>query len=399
MMDSPLGLVLSGGGARAAYQVGVLQALSELQRACDAQAGNPFDVICGTSAGAINAAALASAADVHHRGIERLCEIWRSFHVEQVFRADIGSMLRGGARWVGAVSTGWLLGRGQPLRPRSLLNNSPLAALLATEVNLERVPDLIRAGQLRALAVTASSYTSGLHMTFYDSLETIAPWQRSQRRAVRCRITNAHLLASSAIPFVFPGVRLHVEGRDEYLGDGAMRQTAPLSPAIHLGARRLIVIGAARLHEPDEGYAIDDARDYPSLAQVAGHALSSIFLDALAVDIERAQRINNTLRYVPPDVREQLNLRPIDLMVIAPSQRLDLLAAQHLQMLPWSARAMLRSMGASTMGDDGPRGLTLASYLLFESGYTQALMDLGYRDVMARREEVLAFTCWGQDGA
>jgi NTE family protein len=397
-MTSPFGLVLSGGGARAAYQVGVLQALSDLQRSHAPHAGNPFDVICGTSAGAINAAALASSADDHHAGIQRLCDVWRHFHVEQVFRADIGSMLRGGARWVGAVSTGWLLGKGQPLRPRSMLNNSPLADLLASEVNLSRVPELIRAGKLRALAVTASSYTSGLHMTFYDSQETIAPWQRSQRRAVRCRITNSHLLASSAIPFVFPGVKLHVEGRDEFLGDGAMRQTAPLSPAIHLGAHRLLVIGAARLNEPDEGYATDDARDYPSLAQVAGHALSSIFLDALAVDIERAQRINNTLRHVPTETRAQLNLRPIDLMVIAPSERLDLMAARHLDALPWSARAMLRSLGASTNGDDGPRGLTLASYLLFESGYTQALMDLGYRDVMAQRDEVLTFTGWRLTG-
>ena len=200
-----------------------------------------------------------------------------------------------------------------------------------------------------------------------------------------------HLLASSAIPFVFPAVALPIEGRTEYFGDGSMRQAAPISPAVHLGAKRILVIGAGRMHEPPGPRA--HSSEYPNLAQIAGHALSNIFLDALAVDVERLQRINATLKLLPPDALARTTLRPIETLVIAPSQRLDDLAAKHLGSLPAPVRAMLRGVGVSGRGEDA-RGAALASYLLFEAPYTRELVALGVADTMARRDEVRAFFGW-----
>jgi NTE family protein len=208
---------------------------------------------------------------------------------------------------------------------------------------------------------------------------------------VRDEISVAHLLASSAIPFVFPAVALTVNGRIEYCGDGSMRQAAPISPAVHLGAERILVVGAGRMHEPPGERA--SSSDYPNLAQIAGHALSNIFLDALAVDIERLQRINNTLALLAPDARASTSLRPINVLVIAPSQRLDDIAAKHLPSLPVPIRALLRGLGVSGEGDDA-RGAALASYLLFEAPYTRELMALGEADTFARRDEVVGFFGW-----
>ncbi|MEO8079864.1 MAG: patatin-like phospholipase family protein, partial [Caldimonas sp.] len=219
----------------------------------------------------------------------------------------------------------------------------------------------------------------------------IVPWTRSQRLAVRQPITVPHLLASSAIPFVFPAVALDIAGQTEYCGDGSMRQAAPISPAVHLGAERILVVGAGRMHEPPGERAA--SHDYPNLAQIAGHALSNIFLDALAVDVERLRRINATLALLPPEGRAATSLKPLQVLVIAPSERLDDIAAKHLGSLPLSIRTMLRGIGVSGRGDDA-RGAALASYLLFEAPYTCELIALGARDTFERRDEVLAFFGW-----
>ncbi|HVO07678.1 MAG TPA: patatin-like phospholipase family protein [Burkholderiaceae bacterium] len=393
MYQTPLtGLILTGGGARAAYQVGVLRALSQLRRDGGADlARNPFGVIVGTSAGAINAAALACGADDFDASVERVAQVWRDFHAEQVYRADSLGVIRSGAQWLTMLSIGWVIARWRRARPRSLLDNQPLAELLQRMVPLARLRLMLRGRHLHGLAVSASSYTSGLHVTFYDAAAPIEPWTRSQRIAVQRRIDHAHLLASSAIPFVFPAAAIELDGVTQWFGDGSMRQTAPISPAVHLGAQKLLVIGAGRMHEPP-GRRID-ANGYPSLAQIAGHALSNIFLDALAVDVERMRRINHTLSLLPESGREQTPLRPIDVLVIAPSQRLDDLAAEHQNELPVPVRTLLRGMGVTGHGRDA-RGAALASYLLFERSYTRALMALGEADVMARRDEVLAFFGW-----
>ena len=385
------GLVLTGGGARAAYQVGVLQAVAQIRRESGVAGANPFPVIAGTSAGAINAAALACRADRFDQAVAGLVEIWQNFRAEQVYRSDSIGVIRTGARWLTMMSVGWMIARWRRVRPRSLLDNSPLDALLAKLIDTRRLKQVMKDGHVHALAVTASSYGSGMHVTFYDAVDDIVPWTRSQRIAVRCDIGVPHLLASSAIPFLFPAVPLALEGHIEYFGDGSMRQSAPISPAVHLGAQRILVVGAGRMHEPPGERA--GSSEYPNVAQIAGHALSNIFLDALAVDVERLQRINNTLSLLPPEARARTSLRPIDVLVIAPSKRLDDLAAKHVTSLPAPIRAMLRGIGVTGTGEDA-RGAALASYLLFESGYTRELLALGRSDTFARRDEVMSFFGW-----
>lgn len=393
MYETPLtGLVLSGGGARAAYQVGVLHAIAQLRRGTAASPRrSPFGVICGTSAGAINAAALACNADQFDATVEGLVQVWQQLRTSQVYRADSLGVVRSGAQWLTMLSIGWLLARWRRARPRSMLDNAPLTDLLNELVPLQRLPRMLRGRHLQALAVTASNYNSGEHVTFYQAAAPLAHWVRSQRVSAPVELTSAHLLASSAIPFVFPAAELSVDGRSEWYGDGSMRQTAPLSPAIHLGAQRLLVIGVGRMQDQASRRVANNG--YPSLAHVAGHALSGIFLDAFTADVERLQRINRTLTLLSDEARVSTPLREIDALVIAPSQHLEDIAARHVSELPAPVRALLRGAGVSGSGRTA-QGAALASYVLFESGYTRELIALGEQDVMARRDEVLAFFGW-----
>ncbi|MDB5992792.1 MAG: Patatin [Herbaspirillum sp.] len=380
------GLILTGGGARAAYQIGVLDALASILREAGwAPERNPFNVICGTSAGAINATALACQIDHFGRSVRSLREVWSNFTVDQVYRADSLGVIRSGARWLSLFSFGWLLRKWHANPPQSLLDNTPLVTLLHRLLDLPRLDSILSSGLLDALAVTASSYTGGQHVTFYQSANEFASWQRIQRTALRGQIGVEHLLASSAIPFIFPAVPIFYEGHCEYFGDGSMRQTAPLSPAIHLGANRILVVGAGRMGEEAPPPKEVIAR-YPTLAQVAGHALSSIFLDGLAVDIERIRRVNQTLSFLTPEQRSRMALKPIETLVIAPSQRIDDIACRHVHSLPRPIRAMLGGIGATEA-----RGGVLASYLLFEKGFTSELIELGRKDTFERRAAVLLF--------
>ena len=389
-MPQTTGLILSGGGARAAYQVGVLAAIGRMRREAGVLEGNPFPVISGTSAGAINAAFLASNADRFDEALAELVSVWRHFQVEQVYRSDVLGMIRSGARWISLLSLGWLIAQ-KKLRPKSLLNNDPLSELLAKHIPFERLPTLLEQGHLRALAITASSYSTGEHVTFYDSCHPVTPWIRNQRLAQHCRLSHKHLLASSAIPFIFPAMQLDGPQGSAYFGDGAMRQTAPISPAIHLGASKILVVGAGRLLEPPKKSYEEPT--YPSLAHIAGHALSSIFLDSLAVDVERMQRINQTLELIPEEKRLATHLRPVQLLLIAPSQRLDTIAAKHADALPNTVKSLLRTLGANPdIGLD--QGNALVSYLLFESAYTQELIALGEADALAQKEEIYKFFEW-----
>ena len=389
-MPQTTGLILSGGGARAAYQVGVLAAIGRMRREAGVLEGNPFPVISGTSAGAINAAFLASNADRYDDALADLVSVWRNFQVEQVYRSDVLGMIRSGARWLSLLSLGWLIAQ-KKLRPKSLLNNDPLSELLVKHIQFERLPALLEQGHLRALAITASSYSTGEHVTFYESCHTVTPWIRNQRLAQHCRLSHQHLLASSAIPFIFPAMKLDGPQGSAYFGDGAMRQTAPISPAIHLGASRILVVGAGRMLEPPKKSSEEPT--YPSLAHIAGHALSSIFLDSLAVDVERMQRINQTLELIPEEKRQATHLRPVQLLLIAPSQRLDAIAAKHVDTLPSTVKSLLRTLGANPdIGLD--QGNALVSYLLFESAYTQELIALGEADALAQKEEIYKFFEW-----
>ncbi|MDM0038067.1 patatin-like phospholipase family protein [Variovorax sp. J22G21] len=395
---SATGLLLTGGGARAAYQVGVLEAIADLRREAGAiDQPNPFPIITGTSAGAINAAALACGADDFDGTVRRIADVWQGFSTGQVYRADALGMLDAMGRMRLLLGVGQLLARWLRMRPRSLLDNGPLAALLQRLVPLDRLPGLMAAGHVQALAVTASSYSSGEHFTFFDSALPMEPWVRSQRIAVAGSITHDHLMASSAIPFVFPATALPIHGHTEYFGDGSMRQSAPISPAIHLGAERILVIGAGRLHEPPADPGPNTMTGYPTLAQIAGHAMSSIFLDALAADIERLRRINQTLTLIPPELRAQSRLRPVELLVIAPSERIDVIAARHVGVLPGAVRRLF-GVRAGLSGTD-IKGSALASYLLFDTAFTRELMALGRADALRQRAEVMRFFGWARPSA
>ncbi|MBV8471024.1 MAG: patatin-like phospholipase family protein [Burkholderiaceae bacterium] len=386
------GLILTGGGARAAYQVGVLAGIAQLRRDAGILKTNPFQVIAGTSAGAINAATLGCQADDFDSAVDGLMTIWEGIHAEQVYCADSFGVIKTGARWMTMMSLGWAVARWRRTRPRSLLDNEPLRRLLSRWVRLDRLDAMFQAGHLDALAVSGSSYTSGQHVTFYQSARKVAPWLRHQRLAVEAQLTVGHLLASSAIPFIFPAEELDLDGQMEWFGDGSMRQSAPISPAVHLGAERVLVIGAGRMHEPPGRRVLADT-GHPSMAQIAGHALSNIFLDALAVDVERLQRINKTLSLLTPEALQKTPLRPIDVLVIAPSRRIDDIAAEHQGSLPAPMRAMLRSVGVSGEGKSAS-GSALTSYLLFEPSFTCELINLGLSDTLARRADVQRFFGW-----
>lgn len=374
MAESRAALILTGGGARAGYQVGVLKAVREL---LPEPRRNPFPILCGTSAGALNAASMAVWAEDFGAGVDNLLQVWENFSAHQVYRADAVSMAISGARWVSTLAVGWLTRHS----PRSLLDNSPLRKLLSDSLDFSRIAKAIDSRALHSVSITCSGYSSGQSVSFFQGRAELEAWRRSQRVGAPTEISLDHLMASSAIPFIFPAVHLN----REWFGDGSMRQVAPVSPAIHLGADKILVIGAGRMADEN---ARPRSETYPSLAQIAGHALSSIFLDSMSVDLERMSRINNTVSLIPDAVRREkgMSLRPIEVLTIAPSQRLDHLAARHATALPWPVRLMLRGIGAMNRN-----GGALTSYLLFERPYTQALIDLGYADTMARREEVRRF--------
>ena len=364
-----VGLVLTGGGARAAYQVGVLRALSEM---LPADAPCPFPIISGTSAGAINATVLAASAGNFRRGVRQLMTVWKNFHAYQVYRADLPGMIGQTSKLLGGAFTGVHV---------SLLDNSPLARLLGT-LNYSAIQHSIDTGHLYSFSITCSGYTSGESVSFYQGVPGLEPWHRARRIGIPTQIRVEHLLASSALPFIFKPVHIN----REYFGDGSMRQIAPVSPALHLGAKRLFVIGVAPLLQAKQERV--KTEEAPSTAQIAGHCLNSIFLDSLEVDLERLQRINRTLSAMPPELREKSNLplHEVDFRVITPSLPLDKIAVGHFHELPFTVRAMLYTLGSRQETDSN-----LVSYLLFEKGYCRALIKLGYSDTMKRRDELMQF--------
>ena len=377
-----IGLVLTGGGARAAYQVGVLRAISEM---LPADAPSPFQIICGTSAGAINATVLAANAMNFRAGVRLLVTVWENFHAHHVYRADAVGAFRNSGAWVAALLTGGL-GRKTPV---SLLDNSPLARLLNTKLDFGGIQRSIDSGDLYAFSISCSGYTSGQSVTFYQGVPGLEPWHRARRIGIPMLIAPDHLLASSALPFVFPPVRIN----REYFGDGSMRQIAPVSPALHLGADRLFVIGVGRQLEPKQERIKTEA--FPSLAQIAGHCLNSIFLDSLEVDLERLQRINRTLSIIPSELRVKHNmpLHEVDFRVLSPSVALEKIAIDHMHALPLTIRTLLFTLGALKKS-----GSNLVSYLLFEKEYCRALIQLGYDDTLKQRDDLMQFlgheACW-----
>lgn len=370
-----VGLVMAGGGARAAYQVGVLKAIADM---LPEGAPNPFPILCGTSAGAINATTLAIYARSFHTGVRRLYRVWFNFRVHHVYRADARAIFATGAKWFSAVLLGGL-GRHNP---GSLLDRAPLRALLKARLPCAEIQAAIDVGALHAVSVTCSGYHSGESVSFYQGVASLAPWKRHRRIGVAATLTVDHLMASSAIPFLFAPVPIN----REYFGDGSMRQTAPVSPALHLGAERVLVIGVRQDDPPSPDR--DGRHVFPTLGQISGHVLNSIFLDSLEADIERLQRINKTISLVSSDhLREGgITLRKVDVLVISPSDDLEKIASRFVRCLPPALRFLLRGIGAYNR-----TGSNLVSYLLFEKPFTRALIGLGYADATARRKEIADF--------
>ena len=370
------GLVLSGGGARAAYQAGALCAIASI---LGKRRSRPFSVISGTSAGAINAATLAIHADDFRRGAARLVRWWRNVAVDEIYRADFATLSSHGMRFLAAM-----VGAGRaPEAAASMLDNAPLGALLDRALDMTRIGEHCDSGVLSAVAINATSYATGHAVTFFQGTGDHAEWKRTRRRGVRAQLSIAHLMASTSIPFIFPATRVG----DEFYMDGSVRQITPLSPALHLGARRLVVVAVGQFVGQRKDSSLIPP-EYPSFAQVAGHALSSIFLDNLGADLERLMQMNRLLALIPATriERDGLTVRHADAIVLAPSVDIGSIALSYAKRLPAGVRTLLRGFG-STRG----AGANLLSYLLFDRGFCRSLLRLGYRDTLARRDELDAF--------
>lgn len=372
-------LILSGGGARAAYQVGVLSAVKDI---LPPGAKNPFPIICGTSAGAINALALATHAGSFREAVADLYSIWGNIAIDRIFITGWWELTKSLARLGGSLFN---QGIGRE-RPVSLLDNEPLREFLLENVRFSNIQSAIEAGYLEAVAVTALGYTSGESVSFFQGAPHLQGWRRYRRVGVAAELTVDHLLASSAIPTIFPTVRIN----REYFGDGAMRQLAPISPALHLGADSVFVIGVSSNRNPDQWNKRKlPPRHSPSMAQIIGHMFNSAFIDSLEGDIEHLERINFLLSKIDGEVytESRKKLRPVKTLVISPSKALDKIAGRKVRYLPRSMRFFMRATGATARGG----GAAAASYLLFAKPFCDELMELGYQDAMWERAAIQEF--------
>jgi len=368
--------VLPGGGARGAFQVGVLKALAELM---PKGASSPFSVLSGTSAGAINTVVLAGKARRFRFAVAELERVWGNFRCHQVFRTDNLTMLKSSLHWLSSIILGgFLVGT-----PKSLLDNAPLRALLSRNVRFPRIQSAIDDGYLDAIAVTAAGYATARSTSFFQAASSQSDWARTRRIGVRGDLNLNHLMASIAVPMIFPPVQIN----GEYFGDGAMRQATPLSPAIHLGADRILVIGV-RDETADKPPSPDRRQSFPSFAQIAGYMLDTLFMDGLYSDLERMTRINQLIDSVKPEHRNGSlsSLRAIDTMLIVPSEDLRVIAHKHRKKLPFAIRTLLRGISGRRASEN-----RLLSFLLFEEAYTRELIDLGYHDAMKVKDPLLDF--------
>jgi NTE family protein len=377
-----LALVLTGGGARAAYQVGALTALAELF----GSGPLPFPVVCGVSAGAINGSALAAEAEDFPRAVQHLADTWLKLSPNQVYRTDSLSLVSIGSGWFRGLTSG---GTQPARRYNHLLDTQPLRELLAREIPFPRIHENVASGLVRGVAVSATNYVTGTSVSFFDASSGVRPWARSRRLGVRGPITVEQVMASAAIPIFFPPVKLG----GSYYGDGGVRLTAPLSPALHLGADRILVVGIRHprtAEETEELNTPNDRADLP-LSQILGVLMNAVFLDSLEPDIERVERVTAMLGLLQRP--EDLHLRPIQILLLQPSQDLGAMAADQVVRFPRMLRFLLKGLGASQNG-----GADLLSYLAFEHEYIERLVKLGAEDTRARFEEIRGFLGIGAAG-
>ena len=370
-----LGLVLTGGGARAAYQVGALRALAELF----GSGPLPFPVVCGVSAGAINGSSLAAGADDFPGAVKHLTDTWLALTPEHVYRTDALSLVSIGSGWFRGLTAG---GTAPPRRYNHLLDTSPLRELLGREIRFEAIREHVARGLVRGVAISATNYETGTSVTFFDGAPEMRPWARSRRMGVKTPITLDQVMASAAIPIFFPPVQVG----GSWFGDGGVRLAAPMSPALHLGADRVLVIGIRHPRTAEETVVINEAaqRDDLPLSQILGVLMNAVFLDSLEPDIERVERVTEMLDTIqrPADS----HLRPVHILLLQPSQDLAALASDQVMRFPRTLRFLLKGLGVSQKG-----GADLLSYLAFEQQYIERLVTLGYDDTRARFEEIREF--------
>lgn len=371
------GLVLTGGGARAAYQVGVLKGVASL---LPRSVYNPFPIICGTSAGAINALGIAGRAGPFRLRTRKLETIWRNLRAQDVYRTDPFGVLKNTFHVLASfIHSGYGIGR-----PISLLDNAPLREFLSSYIKFQHLETAISNGELQAISVTAMSYNSGHSVTFFQGSDEIEGWERSRRKGRKSDLTIDHLMASSAIPSLFPAVKI----QDRFYGDGAIRQLKPISPALHLGANKLFIVGVS--NNPIQKNNNGNSEHSPSMAQIIGHMLNSAFIDSMESDLETLHTINRLTQAMPKSVLEKNginDLQPIEFISISPSEPIDKLAEEYIHELPASLKTFLRITGATRRGG----GISAASYLLFEPGFCRKLIDLGFRDALREKNRIREF--------
>ena len=373
MSGQPLtGLILAGGGARGAYQVGVLKGIAEFS----VPGQNPFPVISGVSVGAINAVAIASQLEDFKEGVARLERMWIHLHASKVFKTGFWTITFSGLHWLAALTLGWI----GVSNPKSLFDTQPLRELLTRSINFTAITEAVEKGDLKAIGVTASSYACGRAITFFEGEKNLQEWKRGRREGVRERLSVDHVMCSTSLPLIFPAQPL---GHD-YYGDGSMRLISPLSPAIHLGADRILVIGT-RDEIPDPVPSRGNISEYPSLGRIGGYALDILFNENLGEDIDRAARINHTISLLSPAEAEKTPLKKIEILTIRPSKDIREIARKHARQLPWMIRLLLKSTGA--WGGNWQ----LPSYLMFEPRFCRDLIELGYRDTLARKQQICRF--------